>query len=99
MSAKATVTRNFGPLDKIPLTDKALMREVGLLVRERIYRRTTFGQQTGRAPFAPYSARYAAQKARELGSAKVNLQLSGAMLNAIQITRVTEDEVELGFTS
>lgn len=97
MSAK--ITRNFGPLDKLPLTDRALMREVGLLVRERIYRRTVSGQQTGGAPFTPYSAAYSKQKAQELGSARVNLQVSGAMLNAIQITRVTDDEVELGFTS
>lgn len=97
MSAK--VTRNFGPLDKIPLTNKALMREVGLLARERIVRRTVSGQQTGGAPFAPYSASYAAQKSEALGVSRVNLQLSGAMLNAIAITRVEDDEVELGFSS
>jgi hypothetical protein len=95
MSAK--VTRNFGPLDQIKLTDRTLMREVGLLARERIYRRTVSGQQTGGAPFRPYSAGYAAQKTQALGSAKVNLQVSGAMLNAMAITRVDDDEVELGF--
>jgi hypothetical protein len=95
---RATITRNFGPLDGIKLTDKALMREVGLLARERIYRRTVSGQATGGSPFAPYSAGYAALKKKELGAGKVNLQVSGAMLNAIQITRVDDTEVELGFS-
>ncbi len=94
----AIVHRNFGPLDQIKLTDRALMREVGLLARERVVRRTVSGQQTGGAPFTPYSAGYAKTKSQELGSARVNLQVSGAMLNAIQITRVTDDEVELGFS-
>lgn len=92
------VTRNFGPLDKIPLTDKALMREVGLMVRERIVRRTRQGIGVD-GPFQPYSAEYRATKAKELGAGVVNLTVSGAMLNAITIVRVEDDEVELGFTS
>jgi len=54
------VTRNFGPLDQIKLTDKTLMREVGLMTRERIVRRTRDGKSTDGTPFAPYSAGYAA---------------------------------------
>ena len=91
------VTRNFGRLDRIPLTTKALMRDVGLLARERVLRRTRQGQDTHGRSFRPYSARYASQKAGLGGSGRVNLTLSGDMLNAITITRVTDDTVELGF--
>jgi len=113
-----TVTRNFGPLDQIKLTDKALMREVGLMVRERIVRRTRAGTGTDGQPFAPYSARYAAMKSgalydssarggakaafqaiRASGGGRVNLTVSGAMLNDITILRLTDTEVELGFSS
>jgi len=93
------VTRNFGPLDQIKLTDKALMREVGLLVRERIVRRTRAGRSTDGAPFTPYSRGYALKKQAELGgSTNPNLTVSGAMLNDITILRVDDDEVELGFS-
>ena len=92
------VTRNFGPLDAIKLTNRDLMREIGLLVRERILRRTRQGIGTDGAPFQPYSVSYAAEKAAELGSGPVNLTLSGAMLNDMTITKVTDDEVELGFS-
>lgn len=95
----ATVTRNFGPLDRIKLTDRTVMREVGLLARERIIRRTVAGQSTDGSSFQPYSEGYAERKAAELGGGSVNLQASGAMLNGIQITAVTDDSVELGFTT
>jgi len=91
------VTRNFGPLDQIKLTDKALMREVGLMIRERIVRRTRQGIGVD-GPFKPYSRSYAAKKAEELGSGPVNLTVSGGILNAIVLTRVEDDEVELGFS-
>lgn len=133
-----SVTRNFGPLDQIKLTDKALMREVGLMIRERIVRRTRQGIGVD-GPFKPYSAQYAAAKGRGLAGGKakqrraraaeavlareeahgaggagsvarklfdatrpysgvVNLTVSGGMLNAIVLTRVEDDEVELGFS-
>lgn len=91
------VTRNFRPLATLPLTDKALMRDVGLLARERIVRRTAAGQSTDGSAFTPYSPPYAARKAAELGGGPVNLQVSGGMLHAIQIVSVTDDAVELGF--
>ena len=93
------VARNFGPLDRIQLTDKDLMREVGLLARERIVRRTRQGLDAEGQPFAPYSDGYKDRKAKELGASAVNLTVSGEMLNAITITRVEDDEVELGFSS
>lgn len=91
------ITKNFGLLAKIPLTDKAIMREVGLLARERIIRRTVSGESVDGSRFKAYSPGYAKAKARELGAGPVNLQLSGGMLNAIQVTEVGDDYVELGF--
>ncbi len=94
-----TVRVNFAPLADFPISTKEIMREVGLLARERVLRRTASGIDQFDHAFAPYSPGYALQKAKEVGSARVNLQLSGAMLNAIAITEVTEDSVTLGFTS
>ena len=91
------VTRNFGPLDQLKLTDKALMRDIGLLARERIVRRTRQGQSSEGGAFRPYSPGYAKQKAAEVGAGPVNLTVSGSMLNDITITRVEDDLVELGF--
>lgn len=93
-----TVSRNFGPLADLPLTNKELMREIGLLAREAIVRRTLAGNDADGVPFAPYSAGYAAQKAAELGSASpVNLQVSGRMLQGIAVVDVTDTKVTLGF--
>lgn len=91
------VTRNFAKLTTIAPTTQADMRDIGLLARERIWRRTRSGQGT-EGTFAAYSARYA--KAKQDGGASaspVNLTLSGAMLNAITVTVVDETTVTLGF--
>lgn len=93
-----SVSRNFGPLDQIKLTDKALMRDVGLMARERVVRRTRDGKGTENEALKPYSPGYAARKAKELGTTKPNLTVSGSMLNDIVITRVEDDEVDLGFS-
>lgn len=93
-----SVRRNFAPLTDRMLTDTALMREVGLLARERIQRRTLSGRDQHDQPFAPYSAGYAEAKQQALGSTgAVNLQVSGDMLNAIQIVDVTDHSVRLTF--
>lgn len=94
-----TVRVNFKPLADFPLSTTELMREIGLLARERILRRTAAGMDQNDAAFAPYSPGYALTKAKELGSAGVNLQVSGAMLNAIVVTKVTEKSVTLEFSS
>ena len=92
------VSRNFGRLDAIPLTDRRIMREVGLLARERIIRRTRQGQSVTGRPFRPYTAAYRAQKAKELKRvARVDLTLSGSMLNDVTLTEVTPTTVEIGF--
>lgn len=87
-------------LSDLKLTDRAFMREVGLLARERVVRRTLAGQdQTGQS-FAPYSAKYQVQKAKGLGSASpVNLQVSGRMLQGLVIVDIGDNYVTLGFSS
>ena len=100
MSMSLTIRRNFGPLDRIALTDKTIMRDVGLLARERIVKRTRKGQSVDGSPFRPYTQAYAKVKREATGSsAPVNLTVSGGMLNALTITEVTENSVTLGFTS
>lgn len=93
-----TVTSTIPNLSTVKLTDRQLMREIGLLVRETIVRRTISGRDAKGAAFQPYSPSYAEQKAKEgLGGGKVNLQVSGAMLNDLQITEVTDESVTLGW--
>ena len=96
--ASITVSLNFDPLADLKLTTPQLMREVGLLARERIIRRTLSGQSSDGRAFVPYSAGYREQKQKALGSAAVNLQVSGRMLQAITVQNVTTDSVTLGFT-
>lgn len=91
MSVK--VERNFPALDEIALTTADDMREIGLLARERIYRRTVSGIDAEGQPFAPYSAAYAKAK----GSSRVDLQVSGNMLNHMQVVDVGDDSVTLGW--
>lgn len=80
-----SVTRNFGPLDEIVLVTKEQWGRTGRLARERIIRRTLQGRDEDDNAFAPYSAGYAEQKSKAGASSTVNLQLSGAMLEAIQV--------------
>jgi hypothetical protein len=92
-----TVTSNFEPGD-LQFTDAAIMREVGLLARETIRRRTARGISADGTPFRPYSPGYALAKAQQLGPGPVNLTVSGAMLNALQVVDVTDRSVTLGFS-
>lgn len=93
-----SVTRTIPNLSTVKLTDRALMREVGLLAREKIIRRTISGRDAKGGSFQPYSPSYAERKAKEgVGGGTVNLQVSGAMLNDLQITEVTDDSVTLGW--
>jgi hypothetical protein len=93
-------------LADVPLTDEALMRRIGQTAIVRIRRRTTDqNKDADGKPFAAYSPRYAL--AKELGGwrvfghsgyGRVNLTLSGDMLNALAITRVTKNTVTLGWS-
>ncbi len=87
------VERSFPALEDLTLTTADDMREIGLLVRERIYRRTVSGIDAEGQPFAPYSPDYAKVK----GSSRVDLQVSGNMLNHMTIVDVSEDSVTLGW--
>ncbi len=91
------VTTKGRPLSDLKLSSVDLMREVGLMARERILRRTASGLDEDDIPFRPYSLGYSKLKGEELGSARVNLQVSNGMLGAIQITEVTDKTVTLGF--
>lgn len=64
---------------------RAEWARIGRLARERIVRRTLSGRDEADAPFAPYSPAYAKERAKLGKSSAVNLQFSGAMLNAIQV--------------
>lgn len=86
-------------LTSIELVGKPLMREIGLLARERILRRTTAGQDATGAPFQPYSPAYAERKGKELGGSGVNLQVSGGMLRNLQIVDLTDNRVTLGWNT
>jgi hypothetical protein len=88
-----TVTRTGPDFADQVLSDKELMRQIGLLARERILRRTAQGIDMTGAPFRPYSVAYLAQKLNP----RVNLQVSGAMLQAIGILDVTETSVTIGY--
>lgn len=94
--AQITVSRNWS-LDDLELVTVEDMREIGLLQRERMVRRTLAGQDVNGQPFKPYSEAYAAQK----GSTFVNLQVSGNMLNHLQVIEATKGDgtvsVKLGW--
>lgn len=93
-----TITRTFPPLTELKFSNREMMQEIGLLVRETIVRRTMAGKGSD-GPFQPYSAAYAARKAKELGSGTVNLTVSGGMLRNFGIIEVTETSVTLGWDS
>jgi hypothetical protein len=96
------VTRTFPALDELTLVTVDDMRQIGLLIRERIVRRTVSGVDALGAPFAAYSPAYAKAKAKAIGGSGVNLQVSGAMLNDLTIVDVQADaetaQVTLGWT-
>lgn len=92
-----TVTANF-QIGDVQFSNPEIMRELGLLARETIRRRTQRGISADGTPFAPYSLGYIKQKAKALGKASpVDLTASGGMLNGLQIVEVTPNRVTLGF--
>lgn len=98
MPIRISVSRNFGKLAALDLVTKADMRELGLLARERIVRRTRAGKDVDNSPFAAYKPGYAALKAAAVGGGgKVNLTLSGRMLNELTVLEVTKDSVKVGW--
>jgi hypothetical protein len=102
MSVKIFVERIGVPLDQLELITREDLRELGLLARERIVRRTRQGLGPDGVPFEPLSPEYAKRKRAALGQDKADLTVSGNMLNDVAVTNIvlTDDEayVELGFT-
>lgn len=82
----------------VTLTDPALMREIGQLAIRAIQDRTRSGRDTDGRAFAPYSPAYAKRKAKAGLSSTVNLTVSGDMLNGLQIVKVTDTSVTIGWT-
>jgi len=97
-SATISLSRNFESLADLKLVTREDMRELGLLARERIVRRTRQGIAADGSAFQPYSAAYAAQKSAALGTSRVNLEVSGNMLNHLGIVDLTDSSVTLGWT-
>jgi hypothetical protein len=83
-----TVTNTIAGLEHAELLTGEDMRALALLLREGIIRRTVGGTDARGQAFRPYSPAYAKAKGQALGDARVNLQVSGAMLNDITIIEV-----------
>lgn len=71
---------------------KVAMKKLGERIADHIRKRTRSGRDERGRPFKPYSAAYAKRK----GSAKVDLTLSGDMLDDIQPLNVTDKSVRVG---
>jgi hypothetical protein len=97
MPANVRVTRNFGPLG-LELTEQD-MREAGELLLRRIRTRTESGVDVNGAGFANYSPGYADRKRAELGHSRVDLTVSGRMLNDMQVTGTTKTTATISFVS
>ena len=102
MGAQVTIKKSFGSLENMALVTADDMREIGLLAREQIVRRTIAGTDADGAAFQEYSPEYAKAKRQALGTDRVNLQVSGGMLNDLTIVdvKVTDEKasVTLGWT-
>ena len=93
-----TVKLSGPPLAETTISDAALMRQIGLDVRERIVTRTQAGRDKDGAAFQPYSPGYATAKGQALGgSGTVNLTVSGEMLRSLILTEVTDKSVTVGY--
>lgn len=92
-----TTSRNFGPLDEIPLVDRTLLQDVGDLAIRMIRERTERGISVDGGAFAPLSAGYAERKAEAGLPAVPNLTVSGRMLNEMHAKPVDRRTVEIAF--
>lgn len=91
------VSRTIPRLDKIELTNRELMREIGLLVRETILTRTASGRNAKGHKFQAYSEGYAARRAKEGLSTSVNLAVSGGMLRDLKVVVGDDHTVTVGY--
>lgn len=79
------VRQSFADLDyaRANLVTREDMVAVAQMIRQRIVERTARGVDASGRPFTSYSKDYAERKREELGTAGVNLTVSGEMLRAI----------------
>jgi hypothetical protein len=75
------------------------MREAGEMLLRLVRTRTENGKDVNGAAFAPYSEGYAALKSAELGHSRVDLAVSGRMLNDFHVTATTNRTATLSFVS
>ncbi len=95
VTVKATLT---GSLPHELLTEQD-MRDVGALAVRMIRTRTEAGTDVNGASFRAYSAGYEKQKREALGHARVDLTVSGRMLNDMQVTEASKNSVSITFIS
>lgn len=97
MPITVRVSRDFGPL-RLELTEQD-MRDVGDLLVRRMRTRTESGKDVRGGSFQDYSPDYAQQKRTALGHARVDLTVSGRMLNDMQVTSASSRDVTISFVS
>lgn len=91
------ITKDFGDL-AVKLTAQD-MRDVGDLLVRRIRTRTEGGRGVNGASFPGYSPEYAERKRHALGHTRVDLTVSGRMLNDMQVTEATANTCSISFVS
>jgi hypothetical protein len=97
MPVRVTVSKDFKDLS-LQLTSED-MREVGDLLVRRIRTRTERGQDVYGRAFREYSPGYAAAKRAALGHGRVDLTVSGQMLNDMHVTETTKSSATISFVS
>lgn len=97
MPVRVTVSKDFKDI-ALQLTPED-MRDVGDLLVRRIRTRTEGGQDVYKRAFRPYSPWYAKVKREALGHGRVDLTVSGQMLNDMQVTATTKDSATISFIS
>ena len=84
-------------LAALPWLDAAVMEMVGREVRDVIRARTLSGKDVEGAAFEPYSEGYAKRTTEGVGTTRVDLYVSGEMLDNLAIVDVTNRKVVLGW--
>ncbi len=99
MGATVRVTRDFGDLSHLIELTSQDMHDAGDLLVRRIRTRTEGGHDVDGNAFRDYSPGYAAAKRGALGHSRVDLTVSGRMLNDMQVTDATATSATITFIS
>jgi|SRR5690348_8385660 len=97
MAVTLRVSKDFGPLG-LHLTAQD-MHDVGDLLVRRIQTRTQSGVDVHGGSFRGYSPEYAKAKRAALGHSRVDLTVSGRMLNDMQVVETTDRTCTISFIS